>query len=183
MTTTTKAKTEAETPTVEPTESFTLPDLPSTEGANRIVQIYTLWSVGAGFIPVPGLDLAAITAANIKMLHSLAVHYKVDFRAELARAAIAGLLSTGAVPVLTMGPLGSLVKSIPIVGHTLGMATIPIFAGSVTYATGQVFIMHFGSGGTLLNFDPESFREFFVEQLNEGKKKAEEMKNKTDVEG
>ena len=37
----------------------------------------------------------------------------------------------------------------------------PIVAGAATYALGNVFVKHFESGGTLLDFKPEPVRDFF----------------------
>ena len=46
---------------------------------------------------------------------------------------------------------------------------MPAAAGASTYAVGQVFIQHFESGGTFLDFDPDKVKAYFAEQVEKGK--------------
>ena len=39
-----------------------------------------------------------------------------------------------------------------------------MIAAGVTFVIGKVFMKHFASGGTLLDFDPPDYREFIKEQ-------------------
>jgi uncharacterized protein (DUF697 family) len=68
------------------------------------------------------------------------------------------------------GAVSSVIKVIPLVGSLAGLVSLPLVASSATYALGKVFIKHFESGGTLLNFDPESTKKYFQEQFAEAKK-------------
>jgi hypothetical protein len=43
-----------------------------------------------------------------------------------------------------------------------------IIGGASTYALGKVFIQHFESGGTFLDFDPEKVKEHFATLYKEG---------------
>jgi hypothetical protein len=36
---------------------------------------------------------------------------------------------------------------------------------AATYAIGKVFIQHFASGGTLLDFEPPNYREFLSREM------------------
>ena len=49
----------------------------------------------------------------------------------------------------------------PLVGPALGVLSMPAMAAAVTWAVGKVFMQHFASGGTLLDFDPEKTRTHF----------------------
>ena len=49
---------------------------------------------------------------------------------------------------------------------------MPALAGASTYAVGKVFVQHFESGGTFLNFDPEDVRDYYAEQFEKGKAAA-----------
>ena len=60
--------------------------------------------------------------------------------------------------------VGSLVKSFPGVGTAIGALTMPVFSAGATYVIGKVFIQHFASGGTLLDFNPPDYREFIKAQ-------------------
>jgi uncharacterized protein (DUF697 family) len=150
-------------------------ELPPTEGALAIVKVNAAWAAGAGLIPAPLVDFAAITGVNIKMTHELATYYGLAFRAELAASAIGALVAGASAPWLAYGAVGSLVKMIPGVGTTIGWATGPVVAAAVTYAVGRVFVLHFGSGGTFLDFDPKKFRDHFNQQLEAGRKQAEQQ--------
>ena len=132
-----------------------------------------LFAAGVGLVPLPLADLAALVAANLKMLRDLANHYGVEFREEMAKSAIASLLAAAGVPALVM-PAVSLIKLIPGAGSLVGGLTVPALAGGLTYATGRVFIRHFESGGTFLDFNADRFKSMFKKEMKEGQEKAKE---------
>ena len=41
---------------------------------------------------------------------------------------------------------------------------MPVISAGATYIIGKVFIQHFASGGTLLDFNPPDYREFIKAQ-------------------
>jgi hypothetical protein len=52
------------------------------------------------------------------------------------------------------------------------MVSSPAFASASTYAVGKVFIQHFATGGTFLDFDPDKVKAHFaaeVERASEAK--------------
>lgn len=59
---------------------------------------------------------------------------------------------------------------IPVIG--LGGVVVPsaIIFGAVTFAVGKVFVQHFETGGTLLDFDPVAVEAFFTKKMQEGRK-------------
>lgn len=127
--------------------------------ALKIVETYSVYATGAGFIPVPLIDMAAITAIQIKMLAEVARAYDQKFEADRARPILASLI--GGFASTSLGySLGNyvLLKSVPLVGPVLSALSLPASAAVVTWAVGKVFIQHFASGGTLLDFDPEKTR-------------------------
>ena len=140
----------------------------NAEQANKVVRNYALGSIVPSLVPVPMLDLAAVTAIQLKMLHSLAEIYKQPFKQEFGRSAIAALTG-GTVALSTARVVSSAIKAIPVVGSIVGAATMPVINGGTTYAVGQVFIQHFESGGTFLTFDASKVREYFEAQFKEGK--------------
>jgi uncharacterized protein (DUF697 family) len=136
--------------------------------AEEIVHSYLGWSAGAGFIPIPLVDVAAIATVELKMLDSLAKLYDVPFKRDAAKSiigALAGGFGTGALAPLA----ASLVKIIPIVGPLAGALTEPAVAAAATYALGRVFIQHFESGGTFLDFNPEAVRDHYRREFNAAK--------------
>jgi uncharacterized protein (DUF697 family) len=125
-------------------------------GAAQIIKKYALWSAGAGLIPVPGLDLAAIAGVQVKMLSELCRLYDVPFRRNRAKAVVMGVLGSTGAQALAVGLPGTAVKMVPILGSVIGAVTTPLFAGAVTYGIGNVLAPHFERGGTLENLNPSS---------------------------
>ena len=137
--------------------------------AESIVHRNVLWSLGAGLLPLPLLDIAAVTAVEVKMLKELSDLCGVGFRSEIAKKLIYSLLS-GLGSVGIGGAVGfSLSKLIPGIGTTFGLISIPLFAGAFTHALGRIFVMHFESGGTLLDFDPHGMRSHFKQEFEKAK--------------
>lgn len=142
--------------------------LSKAEQADKVVRNYALGSIVPSLVPVPMLDLAAVTAIQLKMLHSLAEIYGLPFKQEFGRSAIASLTG-GTIALSTARVVSSAVKAIPVVGSIVGAATMPVINGGTTYAVGKVFTQHFESGGTFLTFDAAKVREYFEAQFKEGK--------------
>lgn len=136
--------------------------------ANNIVKNHIIASITLGLIPVPLFDLAALTATQMNMLRSLSGQYGIPFNDSDTKSLLAALLG-GSLPVLGILGLSSFAKLIPGVGSLAGSASLGVLAGAVTYAVGQVFIMHFEAGGTMEDFDPKQARVFFKRELEAGK--------------
>lgn len=162
---------------LENQEPETSPEEKDALAERRILQ-YTSGGMAVGLVPFPLLDLAALTAVQLKMLHSLAEIYEVEFKGSLGKSAISSLIG-GLLPVASAAPVAaSLSKFIPVIGHALSYGTLVVLNGASTYAVGKVFAQHFASGGTLLTFDPEAVRDYFAEQYEKGKGVVTSLKNK-----
>lgn len=148
----------------------------TTEKANKIVKNYMWWSMGAGLIPIPFVEIPALLGVQLKMLADLSKEYNVEFSEEKGKSLIGALVGTLGTSALAGGTIGSLIKAIPLVGTVVGMLTMPVFAGALTFALGRVFIQHFEAGGNILNFDSEKLKEYFHEQFKEGQDVAKGMK-------
>ncbi len=140
------------------------------EKARKIVKEYMWWAMGAGLVPIPIVDVATVTAVQLKMLLKLAKHYNIPFSKNRGKAIIASLVSTLSATTISKGFLSSTVKTVPIVGTLTAPFIMPTISASVTYSIGIIFIQHFESGGTFLDFDPEKTRDFFKLQFDEGLK-------------
>lgn len=141
--------------------------------ADSIIRNHILFSMGAGIIPVPIVDIFAVSAAQLDMIRQLCRVYDVDF-AETQGKAIVSSLTTA---TLARVGAGSLAKLIPVVGSLVGGITNSVLAGASTYALGEVFKAHFETGGTILDFDPDRLKKMYKEKFEKGKKVAEEMRN------
>jgi uncharacterized protein (DUF697 family) len=138
--------------------------------ALRVVMKYMWWSMGAGLVPIPFLDLAAVSGVQLKMLADISKLYEVPFRESRGKAVIGSMISTIVPHSMSFGVFGTLLKAVPVVGAFAGAPSMVLFSGASTWALGNVFVQHFESGGTFLNFHPEEVREYFKTQYEEGKR-------------
>lgn len=166
-----------EEPTMEETKSQAIdPDQIKLEQAGKVVKKYMYWSMGAGLIPIPILDMATVSGVQLKMLSEISKIYEVKFSENAGKTIIAALLGGITAGALTRSSLTSFVKSIPIIGF-LGSLSMPIYSGAATWAIGKVFIQHFATGGTFLNFDPQKVKDYFADLYKQGQTVAENIKS------
>lgn len=131
------------------------------------------WAAGGALIPIPFADMVAISGAQLKMLAEVSRAYEVPFEQVRVKAAIGTLLGYVLHPPFSTGLVGSaLLKVVPGVGVLFGTPALVLFTAAFTWALGQVFIQHFESGGTFLDFDPETVREGLRAHLAEGRERA-----------
>lgn len=146
------------------------------DNANSIIKNHMIWSMGAGFIPVPIADLFAVSAIQLDMIRQLCKLYGIDFKQTEGKAIISSLTGSG------LARLGArAVKFIPGVGSILGGVTMAALSGASTYALGEVFKKHFETGGTFLDFDSERLKKYYNEKFEKGKEVAEELRKKQDL--
>lgn len=134
-------------------------------GAMQIVNKYALYTGGVGLVPVPLFNIAAIAAIQVKMLSKLAHNYDVPLSEDKGKTAVTALLGSVVPTALGSGIVGTVMLQVPIVGSVLAAFTVSAFAAAATFAVGKVFIQHFESGGTFLDFDPSTVRAHFREEL------------------
>lgn len=145
--------------------------------AETVIRNHVLFSMGAGVIPIPFVDIVAVSAMQLDMIRQLCKVYDQDF-AETQGKAIVSSLTTA---TLARAGAASLAKLVPIVGSFIGGVTNAALAGASTYALGQVFRMHFENGGTILDFDMDRLKKLYKEQFEKGKKVAEEMRQQQEA--
>lgn len=139
--------------------------------AGEIIKNHVGFSMGAALVPFPGADLLAVSAVQLNMLRQLAKLYNVSFFDTLGKNVISAIAGSG------MARLGaSLVKAIPGVGTVIGELSMPILSGASTYALGQVVAHHFQKGGTLEDLDLKTARQEYTEEMDSGKKMAEDLR-------
>ena len=142
--------------------------------AHRIINKYTWWSMGAGLLPLPLVDMPVILGVRMRMLYMLSKNYHVPFSSDPGKKVISFLLGA-VIPVSLTNTVGRTLQWVPFVGPMIGWMSMPIFTGATTYAIGKSFMMHFESGGTLLDFDPAKVRAYFRQEFAKGQKLASEM--------
>lgn len=153
-------------------------DQKKTDTANDLVKKWMWWTMGAGLIPVPFVDLAAVSGVQIKMLSDLSHLYDVKFSENKGKSIVSALLGSVVPNSLARGSVGSILKMIPLIGPVMGGLSMSLFSGAATYAIGKSFIQHFESGGTFLDFDPVKVKDYFFAKFEEGKDLAKDMEDK-----
>jgi uncharacterized protein (DUF697 family) len=158
----------------EPTDTLLIQS--NVASADSIVMTSTMLAAGAGAIPLPGWDIAAVAGVQLKMLADLSKLYDVPFSKNLGKSAMGTLLGSLGPSYLARGSLGAVVKVLPGLGQFAGMVALPALSGGCTYALGKVFIAHYESGGTLLTFKPKEFSTRFAAEVKAGMKKVASVK-------
>jgi len=162
------------------TESQIIDDDRRLQDARAKSKNYVFAALGIGLVPMPLVDMAGITLLQLKMLHSLSKLYGVKFSSDIGKSIISSLVG-GVLPIPIGLTLASLTKSVPVLGSVLGATSVSLIAGASTYALSQVFIQHFESGGTFLDFKPEKVRKFFAEEFEKGKLYTKNLKREANT--
>src|SRR4051812_40651259 len=106
--------------------------------AEAIVKSSAGWALACGILPLPLLDVAALTLVNVRMLEQLAELYEQPFsrpRAESYLAALLGSFTAAELAFLVVkGPL----MMIPLLGPLLGAGSLALSGGSITYGVGRL---------------------------------------------
>jgi len=139
---------------------------------NDLVKNHIMMASAASLVPLPLLDVAAITGVQLRLIAKLAQLHGKSFSENAARNTIAGLV--GGVFGHGAGILTaiSVTKFIPGFGWMLGAVSLPVVAGASTYALGRVYARHFESGGSVYDISVDSVRAYYNEQLKKGRRLA-----------
>jgi uncharacterized protein (DUF697 family) len=142
--------------------------------AEAIVRRHVGYSMLGGAIPVPLLDLAAVTAVQLDMLKQLAKAYRVPFDSASARAFVTSVTSALAGNLLAR--LGaSLIKFVPGIGWAAGGVAQVVVTGASTYAVGQLFKRLFRGRHSLEDLSPEVVKDEVSRYFEQGKDVAESL--------
>ncbi|MBF0277440.1 MAG: DUF697 domain-containing protein [SAR324 cluster bacterium] len=153
----------------------------SREEMDHLIRNHMYGSFGIGLIPFPFVDIAALTILQVKLVKEIADAYEIPFSREKIKNVLFPLVSA-VTPSFIAPSLTSLIKVVPIVGQTAGAVTMPVISGAVTYATGQVFVSHFESGGTLLNINVAKMKAHYSDMFEKGKGIALNLKKEKEKE-
>jgi uncharacterized protein (DUF697 family) len=143
--------------------------------ANSIIKNHVVFATGAGAIPIPLLDFAGVTAVQLDMMKKLTNLYNDNYSENVGKAFIASITSTS---LARMG--ASLIKAIPGIGTALGVISMSVMSGASTYALGNVITHFLDKGIGLEDINEDMARKVYAENLEKGKKVAEDLKNKAE---
>jgi uncharacterized protein (DUF697 family) len=148
-----------------------MPPTPPSPG-DQIIRKHLLWAMGAGAIPVPVLDIAAVTAIQLDMLRSLCKLHNVEYSESKGKAIISSLTAS------VMARLGaSAIKTIPLLGWLVGGVSMIVLSGAATYALGKVFDKYLMEEGALEIPNMAEAKAHFEAFFEQGKEVAQEIKD------
>jgi uncharacterized protein (DUF697 family) len=132
--------------------------------ARDTVKRYTWFAAGAGLIPIQYVDGLAVTGLQLKMIAEISKIYDIPFRENEGKAAIAAMACFIIPHAAAFGALAKAIPGVSVLGAPLAAA----FAGTYSWVLGNIFVQHFESGGTLINFHPEHLWEDFKSKFVAG---------------
>jgi uncharacterized protein (DUF697 family) len=123
--------------------------------ALRIVNRHAGYSAVGGIIPLPVASFAGVTAVIVRMVKVLSDHYGVAFERDRARAIVVGLVA-GAMPTGLATVTSSTLLYVVPASALVGLAVSSLSAVACTRGVGRIFVEHFESGATLVDFPAQS---------------------------
>ena len=140
--------------------------------AEKVVHTHVMWAMGAGLMPFPLFDIAAVTAVQMDMLKQLAGVYDIDYSNATGKT-FAGSLTGGAFAHVG----ASLLKFVPGIGTVLGGLSMSVMSGASTYAVGSVARAYFSAGRGFSGIDIEEAKRRYAEDFERGKGVAKDLES------
>ena len=158
----------------------------TAEELERIVNNHVLWAMGAGLIPVPLFDVAAVTAIQMDMLRQLARHSGSGFSDSTGKQFLVGLtgstfarIGASALTKSTFARIGaSVFKFVPGIGSVIGAISMSALSGASTYAVGHVAINRFSAHDDLQSVDLAEVRKAYQEAFERGQRFVSTLQGK-----
>lgn len=113
--------------------------------ARKIVERHRTFAALGGLVPLPIVNIASVTAINLRMVKQLSDLYQVPFQRDRTRSMIIGLMG-GAVPTGLGAATASTLTFIMPGGAFVGLGVSAITAAALTRGIGLVFAESFESG-------------------------------------
>lgn len=135
--------------------------------AQDLIKKHALLAVGAGLIPIPGVDIGAVTAIQTRMVAKLAALYNIPFyenRVKIVLTSLAGSTLSRLIASLAHRSLNTFSSF----GGAALQLTNSALTGFATVATGDVYRIHFNNGGTIEDLDVTDFIDYLQKEISEG---------------
>ncbi|KZW99593.1 hypothetical protein JL49_16445 [Pseudoalteromonas luteoviolacea] len=126
--------------------------------AQIIVDKYSKWSFGSGLIPIPAVDLVALTGIQMKMIGEISKVYGQSYSDNKLRGTVSAVIGGSFPQTLGGAGLSSFLKAVPVIGTLSAIAFMPVVSAASTHAVGSTFIRHFENGGTLIDLNLASIK-------------------------
>lgn len=138
------------------------------EAANDIIKKHALMAAGVSLIPIVGVDTAAMTAVQYRMLEEMCDLYKVPFESNKGHVVVSSFLSS-IVSRMTGYVVHKYLNTFSGFGSLADNMTNAAVSGFFTAASGEIYKLHFEEGNSLETVDFSHFYNYFQGQISEGK--------------
>ncbi len=129
-----------------------------------IIKNHVIYSMTAAMIPVPLVDISAITVIQLDMIKQIANAYGAQYDHDAGKSLVSSLAGA------TLARVGaSAIKAIPGVGTIIGISAQVAFSGASTYALGKIFDAHFSNKNSIFDISAQSVKAKYEELLEKGK--------------
>lgn len=135
-----------------------------------IIRNHMVFAMGGSLIPVPIADTIAITGVQLDMIHQISKLYQVNYRDTYGKTVLVSFVGNS-----LSRSWASYLKTLPIIGPVLGTVSMAVFSGAMTFAIGEVYLMHLEKGGTLLDFEFKKYEGYFKERFKNGLLRASRL--------
>lgn len=125
--------------------------------AEAVVERHANYSALGGAIPLPFVNFAAVLAIILRMVKALSSLYGVPFERDRARAIVLGLIG-GLTPTAASTMTASTLFYLMPGSNLVGLAVSSVTASACTRKIGGIFVEHFESGATWVDFPASGSR-------------------------
>ena len=149
-------------------EAVVLTSTQTVDKAVHIVELYAKIAAVVGLLPGNILNFAAILAVQVTMVWRIANTFGQNQGKNRIKGSIMALMGS-VIPTGVGHGVAAALMVIPavIASSVVYFLVTPVLGYALTKAVGNTFVMHFESGGNLLNFDPKGFQEYFLKEFQE----------------
>lgn len=138
------------------------------EMADRLIRKYALFGTATGLIPAFGVDVAAATAVQTKMIKDLADIYDFDIDDQLMRTALTSGITALGGRILTQ-IAGMLATTFSPLKMFLGGATSAVVSGFLTLEIGKLYQTKMELGENPADIGVMDIVNHIATQVKEGK--------------
>lgn len=139
----------------------------SKKDADAIIKLHARLATAAALVPVTGLDVALVTAVQIRMVKEIAAAYDVPFEEDIVKVGVSSIIGATIARLVAYGARETF-NAFSQFGNLADNLTNAAISGFFTAATGEIYSMHFESGGTLASLDVSDFIDYVSEQIRSG---------------
>jgi uncharacterized protein (DUF697 family) len=136
--------------------------------AERIISRHAAWATAGGLIPLPLVDIAAVSATQVRLVMALAKLYGAPFSPDMVKACVAAVAGGVSPYAISFGTVSLLFKSVPGAGVAVGLVGMAGLSNLSTRVVGQIFAHHFASGGDVWNADLRALSRTYSDKMAKG---------------